>query len=132
MSTEEEKEDKTIKRFDIQLKLHEFADVMIKLKFEGMFRSQLMKVLVLGYLREDPLIRQYINKIKEQQLVNVTKKNGRKQAAKFRKVQKFLDKAETFSNQEVNDIFDVIEDGDIDIDGDDGNQLRKERLDASM
>ena len=69
----------------------------------------MLKALILGYLREDPLIRQYVEKLKEESGVSKNKRS--KQAVVLRRLDKFYEK-HTFTDDEISNIFDLIESGD--------------------
>jgi hypothetical protein len=83
--------------------------LLTKVKFDYLSKNKLLKALILGYLREDPLIRQYVEKLKEESGVSKNKRS--KQAVVLRRLDKFYEK-HTFTDDEISNIFDLIESGD--------------------
>jgi hypothetical protein len=89
---------------------HENVELLTKVKFDYLNKNKLLKALILGYIREDPLIREYIEKLKEES--GVSKKKRKRQAIVMRKLDKFYEK-HTFTDDEISNIFDLIESGDV-------------------
>lgn len=88
---------------------HENVELLTKVKFDYLNKGSLLKALILGYLREDPLIRAYIEKLKEES--GVSGKKRKRQQMVLRKLDKFYEK-HTFTDDEISNIFDLIESGD--------------------
>ena len=87
---------------------HEHVELMSRIRFDYLNKSKLLKALILGYIREDPLIREYVEKLKEESGVSNKKRN--KQAVVMRKLDRFYEN-HTFSNEEISNIFDLIDTG---------------------
>ena len=87
---------------------HEHVELMSRIRFDYLNKSKLLKALVLGYIREDPLIREYVEKLKEES--GVSNKKRKKQAIVMRKLDRFYEN-HTFSNEEISNIFDLIDTG---------------------
>ena len=47
---------------------HEHVELMSRIRFDYLNKSKLLKALILGYIREDPLIREYVEKLKEESI----------------------------------------------------------------
>lgn len=85
---------------------HEHVELMTRIRFDYLNKSKLLKALILGYIREDPLIREYIEKLKEE--LGVSKIKRKRQTSSLRKLEKFYD-SQTFTKEEISNIFDIIE-----------------------
>jgi len=87
---------------------HENVELLTKVKFDYLSKNKLLKALILGYIREDPLIREYVEKLKEES--GVSNKKRKRQAVVMRKLDKFYEN-HTFSDEEIANIFDMIDTG---------------------
>lgn len=87
---------------------HEHIELMTRIRFDYLNKSKLLKALILGYIREDPLIREYVEKLKEES--GVSKNKRKRQGIVLRKLDKFYEN-HTFSDEEISNIFDMIETG---------------------
>lgn len=85
---------------------HEHVELMTRIKFDSLNKSKLLKAFIVGYIREDPLIREYVEKLKEE--FGVSKNKRKRQASSLRKLEKFYDN-QTFTKEEISNIFDIIE-----------------------
>ena len=101
-----------MKKVETSLGDHEYVDLMTKTKFDYITKGKLLKAFILGYLREDPNIRAYVNNLKEE--LGVSKKKRERQAVALRKVERVYDK-HSFTDEELTSIFDLIESEGIDL-----------------
>jgi hypothetical protein len=85
---------------------HENVELMTKAKFDYIGKGKLLKAFILGYIREDPNIRSYVEKLKEE--LGVSKKKRERQASALRKIERVYDK-HSFTDEEIQDMFDLIE-----------------------
>jgi|LakMenEpi03Aug12_release.lakeMendotaPanAssembly.Ray.scaffolds.fasta_scaffold64220_7 hypothetical protein len=101
-----------MKKVETVLTEHENVELMTKTKFDYITKGKLLKAFILGYLREDPDIRSFVNKLKEN--MGVSKKKRERQAVILRKTERFYDK-HSFTDEEITNIFDLIESEGIDL-----------------
>ena len=101
-----------MKKIELTLTEHENVELMTKTKFDYISKGKLLKAFILGYLREDPLIRSFVENLKEN--LSVSKKKRERQAVALNKVQKVIDK-HSFTDEEITNIFDLIESEGIDL-----------------
>lgn len=95
-----------MKKVETSLSEHENVELMTKTKFDYISKSKLLKAFILGYLREDPLIRNFVENLKED--LGVSKKKRDRQAVALRRVDRVI-KKHTFTDDEITNIFDLIE-----------------------
>lgn len=95
-----------MKKVETSLSEHENAELMTKTKFDYISKGKLLKAFILGYLREDPLIRSFVENLKED--LGVSKKKRDRQAVALRRVDRVI-KKHTFTDDEITNIFDLIE-----------------------
>lgn len=101
-----------MKKIELTLTEHENVELMTKTKFDYISKGKLLKAFIVGYLREDPLIRSFVENLKEN--LSVSKKKRERQAVALNKVQKVIDK-HSFTDEEITNIFDLIESEGIDL-----------------
>ena len=95
-----------MKKVETTLSEHENVELMTKTKFDYISKGKLLRAFILGYLREDPLIRNFVENLKED--LGVSKKKRDRQAVALRRVDRVL-KKHTFTDDEITNIFDLIE-----------------------
>lgn len=95
-----------MKKVETALSEHENVELMTKTKFDYISKGKLLRAFILGYLREDPLIRSFVENLKED--LGVSKKKRDRQAVALRRVDRVL-KKHTFTDDEITNIFDLIE-----------------------
>ena len=95
-----------MKKVETSLSEHENVELMSKTKFDYISKGKLLKAFILGYLREDPLIRSFVENLKED--LGVSKKKRDRQAVALRRVDRVV-KKHTFTDDEITNIFDLIE-----------------------
>ena len=95
-----------MKKVEVSLNEHENVELMTKTKFDYISKGKLLRAFILGYLREDPLIRNFVENLKAD--LGVSKKKREKQAVALRKVDRTI-KKHTFTDDEITNIFDLIE-----------------------
>lgn len=95
-----------MKKVETTLSEHENVELMTKTKFDYISKGKLLRAFILGYLREDPLIRSFVENLKED--LGVSKKKRDRQAVALRRVDRVL-KKHTFTDDEITNIFDLIE-----------------------
>ena len=76
---------------------HEHVELMSRIRFDYLNKSKLLKALILGYIREDPLIREYVEKLKEES--GVSNKKRKKQAVVMRKLDRFYERSEEHTSE---------------------------------
>ncbi len=81
---------------------HRHAQLLVRLRTDGMKQSQFFRALITGYINQDDRIVSYFDDIKPQSKSKKTKSN------KLRKEGKDLMSATGFSNDQIEDIFDLI------------------------
>lgn len=101
-----------MKKIELSLNEHENVELMTKTKFDYISKGKLLRAFILGYLREDPLIRNFVDNLKAD--LGVSKKKREKQAVALRKVDRAV-KKHTFTDDEITNIFDLIESEGIDL-----------------
>lgn len=101
-----------MKKVEVSLNEHENVELMTKTKFDYISKGKLLRAFILGYLREDPLIRNFVENLKVD--LGVSKKKREKQAVALRKVDRIV-KKHTFTDDEITNIFDLIEGEGIDL-----------------
>jgi len=101
-----------MKNIELILTEHENVELMTKTKFDYISKSKLLKAFILGYLREDPNIRNFVENLKKE--LGVSKKKRERQAVALRKFDKTI-KKHTFTDDEITNIFDLIESEGIDL-----------------
>lgn len=101
-----------MKKVEVSLNEHENVELMTKTKFDYISKGKLLRAFILGYLREDPLIRNFVENLKAD--LGVSKKKREKQAVALRKVDRTI-KKHTFTDDEITNIFDLIEGEGIDL-----------------
>lgn len=95
-----------MKKVETTLSEHENVELMTKTKFDYISKGKLLRAFILGYLREDPLIRSFVENLKED--LGVSKKKRDRQAIALRRVDRVV-KKHTFTDDEITNIFDLIE-----------------------
>ena len=95
-----------MKKVETSLSEHENVELMSKTKFDYISKGKLLRAFILGYLREDPLIRSFVENLKED--LGVSKKKRDRQAVALRRVDRVV-KKHTFTDDEITNIFDLIE-----------------------
>ena len=95
-----------MKKVETSLSEHENVELMSKTKFDYISKGKLLRAFILGYLREDPLIRSFVENLKED--LGVSKKKRDRQAIALRRVDRVV-KKHTFTDDEITNIFDLIE-----------------------
>lgn len=81
---------------------HRHAQLLIRLRTDGMKQSQFFRSLITGYIEQDERIVSFFDGIKDQSLKRKNKSN------KLRKSGKELINATGFSDDQIDDIFDLI------------------------
>lgn len=81
---------------------HRHAQLLIRLRTDGMKQSQFFRSLITGYIEQDERIVSFFDEIKDQSLKRKNKSN------KLRKSGKELINATGFSDDQIDDIFDLI------------------------
>ena len=84
------------------------ADLKIRLKYDGFKQSEFFRAIVEGYLQKDENILNYIYKYKEQNQIQgqLKRQKSRSLIAKGKEVERQFG----LSNQDIENIFDIIED----------------------
>jgi hypothetical protein len=81
------------------------AELKIKLQYDGLGQSEFFRVMVTGYLEEDPSIMEFMDSYKESD----GKQSGRQQRITQKETQQAREVAKTFASSEIENIFDIIE-----------------------
>lgn len=81
---------------------HRHAQLHIRLRTDGMKQSKFFRSLITGYLEQDERIVSFFDDIKDQSIERKAKTN------KLRKKGKQLMNSTGFSNDQIDDIFDMI------------------------
>lgn len=81
---------------------HRHAQLLIRLRTDGMKQSQFFRSLITGYIEQDERIVNFFDDIKEQSQKRKNKSN------QLRKSGKQMMNATGFSNEQIEDIFDLI------------------------
>ncbi len=81
---------------------HRHAQLLIRLRTDGMKQSQFFRSLITGYIEQDERIVSFFDNIKDQSIKRKTKSNN------LRKKGEDLMKSTGFSNDQIEDIFDLI------------------------
>ena len=66
-----------MKKVEVSLNEHENVELMTKTKFDYISKGKLLRAFILGYLREDPLIRNFVENLKAD--LGVSKKKREKE-----------------------------------------------------
>lgn len=81
---------------------HRHAQLLVRLRTDGMKQSQFFRSLITGYIEQDERIVSYFDEVKEQSKERKTKSN------KLRKSGQKLMSSSGFSQDQIEDIFDMI------------------------
>ena len=81
---------------------HRHAQLLVRLRTDGLKQSQFFRNLITGYIEQDERIVSFFDDIKTQSQKRKTKSN------KLRKAGKELMNATGFSDEQIEDIFDLI------------------------
>lgn len=84
-----------------------YADFLIKLRYDGITRNNFFREIVRAYLKEDENIHKFVQDYKDRnksQSVRVRKVIEKEKKAEKETVEKF-----SLSNDEIEDIFDILE-----------------------
>ncbi len=100
--SEEVKYGKNDKRIVFTDTDHRHAQLLVRLRTDGMKQSQFFRSLITGYIEQDERIVNYFDDIKEQSKDRKSKSN------KLRKKGKELMASSGFSDDQIEDIFDLI------------------------
>ena len=96
------KTDKKILFYDTD-KRH--AELKIRLQYDGLKQSEFFRAMVTGYLEEDPSIMEYVDTYKESD----GRQSGRQQKITQKETKQGRELAKTFAENEIENIFDIIE-----------------------
>lgn len=81
---------------------HRHAQLIIRLKHDDLRQSQFFRSLITGYLEQDERILSFIDEVKNQSVKKKTK------STKLRQKGKQLLTETGFSNEQIDDLFDLI------------------------
>tara|TARA_Y100001937_G_scaffold127792_1_gene201153 strand:+ start:3850 stop:4176 length:327 start_codon:yes stop_codon:yes gene_type:complete len=81
---------------------HRHAQLLVRLRTDGMKQSQFFRSLITGYIEQDERIVSYFDDVKEQSKERKVKSN------KLRKSGQELMSSSGFSQDQIEDIFDMI------------------------
>lgn len=81
---------------------HRHAQLLVRLRTDGMKQSQFFRSLITGYIEQDERIVSYFDEVKDQSKERKAKSN------KLRKSGKKLMSSSGFSHDQIEDIFDMI------------------------
>lgn len=81
---------------------HRHAQLLVRLRTDGMKQSQFFRSLITGYINQDERIVSFFDEIKDQSIKRKDKSN------KLRKSGKELINSTGFSNDQIDNIFDMI------------------------
>ena len=84
-----------------------YANLLIKLKHEGITKRQFFRGVVASFLEDDPSFIEYIIDFKKRK--NLYVKNKQKTLDKERKVSHNIEKKFRLSEDEIEDMFDMLE-----------------------
>ena len=79
----------------------------IRCGYDGLTQSQFFRIMVTGYIENDEFIYEYIKKSKER--YNIQGQQKRNKIEQLHKNKKVLEKKFAFAENEIENIFDVIE-----------------------
>tara|TARA_R100000808_G_C2082513_1_gene105887 strand:+ start:378 stop:701 length:324 start_codon:yes stop_codon:yes gene_type:complete len=91
--------------FYFPAKMH--AELKARLLYDEVPMTKFIRSYAEAYLNKDPLIIEFINKIKEKH--NIQNKEKRKKNNKLLKKGRELEKRFNLSSEEVNEIYDILE-----------------------
>jgi hypothetical protein len=83
------------------------AELKIKLHYEGLRQAQFFRMMIQGFLQDDPNIVKFIEEYKLKN--NITSKRQRKIVAKEREGQKDTKSKFALNQNEIDSIFDMLE-----------------------
>jgi hypothetical protein len=83
------------------------ADLKIRLQHDSLTQSAFFRMMITGYLNNDEKILEYVERYKEQN--NIQNKADRKRKSKLIKAGDEMEKAHGLKQEEVENIFDIIE-----------------------
>jgi len=95
------------KRITVNLTEHQHADLIVKLKYDGMAQTKFMRAYITAYLEDSKFIRDFIDDYKEKNKVQ----NKRKRKKQKRILEKKVENKNKFGLDtcEIEDIFDIIQ-----------------------
>lgn len=95
------------KRLIMNLTDVEHADLLLKVREENLTQTGLFRFLIFGYLKDEPNIRKAVDKyIQEQNLIKPDKLKKHKRSVLRGKT---LEKTFNLSEEDVEDLYDIIE-----------------------
>jgi len=83
------------------------ADLRIRLKFDGMNQSEFFRAMITGYLEKDANLLSYLDEYKQEHGVRGI--NKRKESRRLLKKGEVVRKQFALDEEEIEDIFDLIE-----------------------
>ena len=81
---------------------HRHAQLLVRLRTDGLKQAQFFRCLITGYINQDERIVSFFDEIKEQSIKKKTKSN------KLRKSGKDLMNSSGLSSEQIDNIFDLI------------------------